>query len=86
MEMKPIKNLILEEALDVDHLWKGEFFFLTHMHGFVHLCLQTLSIGMSDQQLVELLTPGHFERADKVINFGRKWKFGLNIHAKLNCL
>lgn len=27
-EMKPGKELILKEALDIDHLWKGDFFFL----------------------------------------------------------
>lgn len=63
---------------------KGIFF--SYIRGFVHLCLQTFSTGMSDHQLVELLTPSDFERADKVINFGRKGKFGLNIHVKLNCL
>jgi hypothetical protein len=85
VEVKPIKDPILEEALDIDHLWKGDFFLLpTYVVLYTHL--QNLSIGTSDHQLVELLTPSHFEKADKVINFGRKWKFGLNIHVKLNGL
>lgn len=30
-EMKPVKELILKEALDIDHLWKGDFFSYPHI-------------------------------------------------------